>query len=466
MAQFDLDKHGAMDVIFAGGGTAACVAAGRLAKANPDLKILLIEGGPNNFQDPTVVHPAAYLTHLAPESKTALFYKAKPSKYLNGREAVVPTGGILGGGSSINFMMYTRAQGVDFDSWNTVGWNAREIMPLLNKLETFQQGESAINQRRHGHEGPIHVSSGGFRSKSEHVFMDSIKAMGFKEIVDLQDLDQVGGFSRWQRYVSLDGKRQDAAHCYIHPRLRDGKHPNLHILVHSKVVRVIFDEQAVPPRAIGVEYQTDPEHQPALSLSKPTLQFIRAAKLVVVSAGALGSPQILERSGIGNSQLLEGLKIKVISDLRGVGENYQDHHLVLSSYTSNLPPTETLDELFSSRKSFATAIQEKDPRMGWNGIDIASKLRMTDEEVKLLGADFEADWKRDFAPHPTRPVMLCGVINAFLGDAATVEPGQYFTVGTYTAYPYSRGSIHINSANDTVCGYDCDETGEARWCRG
>lgn len=92
-------------------------------------------------------------------------------------------------------MMYSRAQGVDFDSWNTVGWSAREMMPLLNKLETFHQDERTINQGRHGHDGPIHVSSGGFRSKSEHVFMNTIKAMGFKEIVDLQDLDQVGGFS-------------------------------------------------------------------------------------------------------------------------------------------------------------------------------------------------------------------------------------------------------------------------------
>tara|TARA_R110002060_G_scaffold37629_4_gene48767 strand:+ start:856 stop:1188 length:333 start_codon:yes stop_codon:yes gene_type:complete len=105
------DSVGEVDIIFAGGGTAACVAAGRLAKANPDLKILLVEGGRNNFNDPTVTNPAVYLSHLAPDSKTALFYKAKPSKHLNGREAVVPMGGILGGGSSINFMMYTRAQG-------------------------------------------------------------------------------------------------------------------------------------------------------------------------------------------------------------------------------------------------------------------------------------------------------------------------------------------------------------------
>ena len=98
------------DIIFAGGGTAACIAAGRLAKADPKLSILLVEGGKNNLNDPTVVNPAMYLAHLAPDSQTALFYKANQEKQLNDREAIVPCGGILGGGSSINFMMYTRGK--------------------------------------------------------------------------------------------------------------------------------------------------------------------------------------------------------------------------------------------------------------------------------------------------------------------------------------------------------------------
>ncbi len=104
-------------------------------------------------------------------------------------------GGILGGGSSINFMMYTRAQGADYDSWKTPGWTAKDMLPLLNKLETFHQNEEGINRSKHGYEGPIHVSDGGFRGKSEHQFMETVKKMGFKEIVDLQDLNQVGGFS-------------------------------------------------------------------------------------------------------------------------------------------------------------------------------------------------------------------------------------------------------------------------------
>lgn len=88
--------------------------------------------------------------------------------------------------------------------------------------------------------------------------------------------------------------------------------------------------------------------------------------------------------------------------------------------------------------------------------DVAAKLRMTDAEAAACGPEFERDWKRDFAPYPTRPVMLVGVVSAFLADPSLVEPGQYITLGNYTAYPYSRGSIHINSKDDVNNGYDFD----------
>jgi alcohol oxidase len=123
------------------------------------------------------------------------FYKSKASEALNGREAIVPAGGMLGGGSSINFMMYTRAQAIDYDSWNTPGWTAKDLLPICNKLETFHQDEAGINKDKHGYDGPIQVSCGGYRGKSETQFMDTVKKMGYKEVVDLQDLDQSGGFS-------------------------------------------------------------------------------------------------------------------------------------------------------------------------------------------------------------------------------------------------------------------------------
>jgi alcohol oxidase len=104
-------------------------------------------------------------------------------------------GGMLGGGSSINFMMYTRAQGIDFDSWETDGWTAKDMLPLANKLETYHPKGPEIDQSKHGHNGPIHISDGGYRGKSEDQFMETIEAMGHKKIVDLQDFEANGGFS-------------------------------------------------------------------------------------------------------------------------------------------------------------------------------------------------------------------------------------------------------------------------------
>ncbi|KAF8864338.1 putative alcohol oxidase [Acephala macrosclerotiorum] len=449
------DGTGEVDIIFAGGGTAACVAAGRLAKANPDLKILLVEGGRNNFNDPTVTNPAVYLSHLAPDSKTALFYKSKASKHLNDREAIVPMGGMLGGGSSINFMMYTRAQGIDFDSFETEGWTAKDMLPLCNKLETFHPKGPGFDQSKHGHDGPVNISDGGFRSKSEDQFCETVKKMGYNIIDDLQDFEACGGFSKWHRYVGPDGKRQDAAHRYVHPLLQDGQHPNLHILLESKVVKVLFDESS-PPRAIGIEYKPNEEHRPNISLSKPVHKTIKASKLVVVSAGALGTPQILERSGVGNPELLKKLDIPVVADVPGVGEEYQDHHLLLYPYKTSLDENETIDGILSGRKDFVKALGEKDPMLGWNAIDICAKLRPTDSEVAALGPDFQKDWDRFFAPHPSRPLMLCGQVSAFLADPSLVPAGQYITFGVYTAYPFSRGSIHITDKENVIDGYEFD----------
>lgn len=170
-----------------------------------------------------------------------------------------------------------------------------------------------------------------------------------------------------QRYVSPEGKRQDAAHCYVHPLLEDGKHPNLHVLIKSKVARVIFD-RSNPPRAIGVEYIRLEDDQPSIATDKRVRHIVKARKLVVLAAGALGTPLILERSGIGNADILHQLDIPVICDLPGVGENYQDHQVVASSYKTSLDPSDTLDGIISGREKVMEALEEKDPILGWNGI--------------------------------------------------------------------------------------------------
>ncbi|KAK1242996.1 hypothetical protein MKX08_005808 [Trichoderma sp. CBMAI-0020] len=436
------------DVILAGGGTAACIVAGRLAQADPNLSILIVERGTNNLNDPNVVNPSRYLAHLTPNSKTAILYKGNKSAALNGREPVVPSGGILGGGSSINFTMYTRAAGADFDSWKTEGWDAKSLIPYARKLETYHLDHPDVDKSLHGHDGPINVSFGSYSAKRiQDDFMAGAAATGLPEITDLQDFTSVDGISRYLRYVSPDGKRQDTAHRYVHPLMASGDYPNLHLLLESKVSRVIFEGN----RAVGIEWVPNPDYQPLTNLTRSEPSIIRARKLVVVSSGALGTPSVLERSGVGNAELLKKLDIPVVADLPGVGEEYQDHNLIFYTYKTSLKPGETLDDLHRGQLDFEEALKTKNPILGWNAVDIAAKFRPTEEEVAQLGEEFQEHWNRDFKEQKTRPLMLLAIVSSYLGDYKTLAeeqedgPHQYISVGMYTGYPYARGDIHITS---------------------
>jgi alcohol oxidase len=126
------------------GGTAACVIAGRLAEADPKLSILMIEQGPNNLDVPTIVHPALFMSGLLPTSNATIFYQSNTEKQLNGRGLVVPSGGTLGGGSSINMMTYSRAQRSDFDSWNVPGWSADDMIPYLQKVGCAEMAQKTF----------------------------------------------------------------------------------------------------------------------------------------------------------------------------------------------------------------------------------------------------------------------------------------------------------------------------------
>jgi choline dehydrogenase-like flavoprotein len=447
------------------GGTAACVLAGRLQQADPSLSILIIEAGPSDYQNPCITVPGLCLLNTKLEPNRFLSYQSKANPHLAGRSSIVLTGGCLGGGSAVNFMMYTRAQGVDYDSFKTEGWTQRDLLPLLNKLETFHSDGRAFDMKLHGAKsslclarhltkltatgtsGPIHVSRGPFTSKRcEDEIMKTIKEIGDEEIDDLQDLTSNDGWSRWFRYISPDGKRQDAAHTYIHPLLRDGKHPNLHILAKTKVHRVIFDDNK---RATGVEYIPNTTFQPSINPATHPVSTVKARKMVIVSAGTLGTPQILERSGIGNAKMLQNLSIPVVADVPGVGENYQDHHLSLYSYKTSLEPDETLDGINSGRVNAQQAMQLQNPVLGWNSIDVAAKIRPSKDAIAAFPPALKESWDRDFANQPERPLMLFAVLDGFIGDASLIPQGQYLCLAAFTAYPYSRGSIHITGPTIT-----------------
>ncbi|KAF2219855.1 hypothetical protein BDZ85DRAFT_275954 [Elsinoe ampelina] len=441
-----------VDVIVAGGGSAGCIVAARLTEAYPDLSILLIEQGSNNYQVPEVIHPGLFPRNIAPGSNTALFWQGNHAKQLADRSPVVPSGGILGGGSSINWMVYTRAQRSDFDSWKQSGWTADELLPYLKKFETYHgKGE----KKAHGSDGPIHISSGTFRAhRAENDFIESAAKMGYHELQDLQNLDNNNGTERWLRYVGPDGQRQDAAHRYIHPKLQGGNNPNLHVLVEHQVKRVLFDDDK---RAVGVEVQ--PGHfRPKTGVTNgtngtngvnghhKTLQNIKANKLVVLSTGANGTPLVLERSGVGNPEVLKRAGVEVIVPLEGVGNDYQDHHLSLWTYRTSLTPNETINNLISGRADVKDMIAKKHELLGWNSMDASGKFRPTDKDVAALGPDFEAAWKRDFANSPDRPLMIIAMYLSFLADSdhsVLPDDAEYISCANWTAYPYSRGHIHI-----------------------
>ncbi|KAI8446036.1 GMC oxidoreductase-domain-containing protein [Phakopsora pachyrhizi] len=426
------------DVIIAGGGTAACVVAARLSEADRELSILIIEGGKDNYGLDNVRYPALLYEHMVPDSQTTLLYTSNKSEALNGRSLEVQAGGILGGGSSINFMHYSRALLQDFDSWNTSGWSGKEMKTILKKLETYHGNG---NEEDHGFNGPVHISSGTFRSsRVEEDFIRAAEIMGFPEAKDLQNMSAVNACERSLRFISPDGIRQDTAHCYLHPLLRDGEHPNLRLLTESRVIRVIFDQNK---RATGLEYSKNSDFYPKTK-ELPQKHFIRARKLVIISCGALGTPSVLERSGVGSSGILNRASVPVVVELPGVGSNYQDHHGAMFPYYTDLNPQETQDRYTTGLVNLKDAFLENDPQLGWNSIDVTLKARPTDSEIYKLGPSFQAAWDRDFKPSPTKPMMLSAISACLVGKASSkIIPGQYVTIGQYEAYPYSRGFIHI-----------------------
>ncbi|KAG5340875.1 hypothetical protein C0989_000229 [Termitomyces sp. Mn162] len=250
------DEH--FDIIFVGGGAAACVTAGRLAQADPNLKILILETGPLTKDLPRHVQPARYFHNLMNPGETFTLHKAKPSLALAGREVVVPSARCLGGGSSVNFAMYTRAAASDYDDWEKVhenpGWGSKHLIPLLKKAETFQAiGDPEI----HGNTGPIKASYGP----------DTNVASQFLEVARKYDeerksTDDANGFFtcnayemakvckasnshvRTQdhlcRYIdAITGRRSDTPHNYIYKHTDSGL-TGLTIREQRRVVRVIF----------------------------------------------------------------------------------------------------------------------------------------------------------------------------------------------------------------------------------
>ncbi|KAJ7126761.1 GMC oxidoreductase-domain-containing protein [Mycena epipterygia] len=441
------------DIIFAGGGSSGCLIAGRLAAADPSLRILILEAGEHTLGLPSHIQPARFFSHLSPTSTTVTFNVAQPSQHIGGRSLVSPSARCLGGGSSVNFAMYTRAAASDYDDWETVfgnaGWGSKDLIPLLKKTETYQvkPGEPT-----HGYSGPLKVSYGGAYTNVGRQFLDVAHqydtARGTTE--DPNGLFSCNQYGRWQKWIDADtGTRSDVPHHFIYNQAHN---QNLTVIHRSRVKRVLFENT----RAVGVEYVNDTVLNPD---ADQTVHIARASRLVVVSAGAFGSPTILERSGIGGLDVLSAHGVQPLVELPGVGRNYQDHNVVFVPYLAS-EEAETLDAFFRGEKDEEERLiaqwREGKGLMAHNGLDAGIKLRPTAEDLEELGPEFEAVWKNYFENVPDRPVIYIGPVSAYLGDPSLAPPRKYYSVGYYTEYPVSRGHVHISSGEDANAPPDFD----------
>ncbi|KAK4200735.1 putative GMC oxidoreductase [Triangularia verruculosa] len=438
-----------VDIIIAGGGTAGCIVAARLADADPNLSILVIEGGSNNDL-PTVTFPIFFSQNLTPASKANIFYQTAPENQLNDRQVIVPAGGVLGGGSSTNLMMYTRAQRSDIDAWGVPGWSSDELLPYLKKLETYH---GVDRNNSHGRDGPIQVSTSTFTSsRLQDQFISAVEKVGWPASDDLQDLDSSNGIGvqRALRYISPDGARQDTATRYLHPRLQSRL--NLHVLLETSVIRVLFDNNK---RATAVEFTRNPLYSDPSTPSPSPIHTITARKTIILSSGALGTPPILERSGLGDPAILTKAGVPVMHPLPGVGSSYEDHQLCIYPYHSSLTPSETADSLALGRVDPVSVIQRNDPILGWNAMDVTCKLRpLSQKDITSLGPAFEKAWKRDYEDVPDKPLAMMAPVGCFPQNPAIIAgegaDKQYFSVSCFTVHPYSRGHVHITGPELTA----------------
>ncbi|KAJ7899374.1 GMC oxidoreductase-domain-containing protein [Mycena leptocephala] len=433
------------DLVFSGGGTAACIIASRLATAFPDLKILVLECGPTTKNKKEHIQPGQFITHLKPTSETMQFYASKPSDYLAGRSLVVPSGRCIGGSSSINFMVYNRPAASELDDWENefgnAGWSSRELIPMMQKVETY---EIDPTKATHGSDGPLRVSFGGQILDIANQFIE----LGPKFEKDRPesddgnglDMGSINSFFKIPKWISGDGRRSDVAHHYIYNK----NWKNLWVLDGCLVQRIVIEEGT----ATGVEYLFDKRVYP---LAPQDIHTVKARRLVVVSAGAMGSPGILERSGVGRKDVLEKAGVPVVSELSGVGENYQDHPFAVTPYLAD-PNTTTFDPIFRGEpETWGKILQQWESDgsglLAANAVDAAIKLRPHPDELAEIGPDFAKYWNDVFANKPDKAPFWLGALGGLAADQTGLPPIKYMCTGCLLGTPESRGYLHIPSSD-------------------
>ena len=298
------------DYIIVGAGSAGCVLASRLSE-NPDARVLLLEAGPPDTADEIHI-PAA--VNLLFKSAYDWAYQTVPQDRAGGRSVYWPRGRVLGGSSSINAMIYIRGSRYDYDTWRDdygcEGWGYTDLLPYFLRAENNSRGASAY----HGASGPLSVQDLRWKSGLTGAFLAAARSCGQAANDDFNGprQDGVGYYQVTQR----GGRRWSAADAYLHPAM--GR-PNLTVQTDALVTGVIIEAG----KATGVRY-----------LRRGVEETARADAEVIVSSGAIGSPQLLMLSGIGPAAHLHEHDIAVVADSPGVGGNLSDHPVVTAMWSA------------------------------------------------------------------------------------------------------------------------------------
>lgn len=293
------------DYIIIGAGSAGCMLANRLS-VDPDLQVLLIEAGGYDGH-PLIRLPMAFMKLLANRDLN-WGYESEPEPSAGGRRIPLPRGRCLGGTSSINGMVYSRGNPADYDEWAALGaqgWAWQDVLPYFRKSEANWRGADAW----HGGDGPVHVSPIRRFEPLTSAMMGAARALGHPVIADQHGEGQGEGYSPGEATIHK-GRRVSSATAYLRPV---EQRRNLRIVTRTQVVRIDIEHG----RAVGVTLRQNGR-----------LRRLRAAREVILAAGAYNSPQVLMLSGIGPADDLRGLGINPLVDLPGVGANLQEHPFI------------------------------------------------------------------------------------------------------------------------------------------
>lgn len=396
------------DYIVVGAGSAGCVLANRLSE-DSGKSVLLLEAGGEDW-NPWIHVPVGYFKTMH-NPKLDWCYRTEPDPGLANRQLQWPRGKVLGGSSSLNGLLYVRGQREDYDRWvelGNPGWSYADVLPYFKKSEDQERGASEY----HGVGGPLKVSDLRLRRPIADHFIAGAKDIGIPLNEDYNGATQegVGYFQQ----TAHKGFRWSTARGFLRPAR---KRINLTVRTNAQTTRVLFEGK----RAVGVEYVQGGQRKKA-----------RAAAEVVLAAGAIGSPQLLQCSGIGPAELLSNVGVPVVHALPGVGRNLQDHlqvRLVFKTKERTLN-----DEVNSLLGQLWVGMQYAFSRTG--------PLTLAASQVAIFTRS---------GPNVTRPD-----IQFHMQPLSADKPGEgahkfsAFTSSVCQLRPYSRGCVEIQSADALV----------------